>query len=132
LAIPAFGALQPNVQAEEQIAPSLAESETPQAQEQQAEQDKEEKSHHIVWRILYFFRDYVIEPLATARRFCYLAFIFVPVLVTMPILLIDYSKHGSKERWTTLWWYGFLVKQMERAGPTFIKVGWLFFDTFQC
>lgn len=29
----------------------------------------------------------------------------------------------EEERWGALWWYGFLVKQMERAGPTFIKLG---------
>lgn len=122
LAVPLHQVLNSDVKAEEQFAAGLTKSETPQAQEQQAEQKQVEREHNIFWRILYFFRDYVIEPLSTARRFCYLAFIFIPVLATAPVLLLDYSKHGKPERWTTIWWYRFLVRQMERAGPTFIKV----------
>jgi len=30
------------------------------------------------------------------------------------------AKEG--ERWGAVWWYGFLVHQMQKAGPTFIKV----------
>ncbi|KAF8474308.1 hypothetical protein JB92DRAFT_1903885 [Gautieria morchelliformis] len=29
---------------------------------------------------------------------------------------------GEGERWGAVWWYDFMVRQMERAGPTFIKL----------
>lgn len=29
------------------------------------------------------------------------------------------------DRWGAVWWYNLLVAQMARAGPTFIKVGFL-------
>lgn len=109
------------IQAEE---PSPAESDvTPAQQEHIDEQHEEERSHTFWGRIIHFLRSYIAEPFATTRRFLFLAILFLPVLATMPLLLLDVnSSHGSKERRTTLWWYGFLVKQMERAGPTFIKV----------
>ena len=69
--------------------------------------------------------DCLIEPLATARRFLHLCLIFLPVIAAAPMLLLEYlpRTRSHKERATTKWWYSFLVKQMERAGPTFIKVG---------
>jgi aarF domain-containing kinase len=69
-----------------------------------------------------FFR-YIYEPIATGLRFVQLVFIFVPVIATIPIIFIGSrdAKHDS-DRSGTLWWYAFLVRQMERAGPTFIKV----------
>jgi aarF domain-containing kinase len=58
----------------------------------------------------------------TLLRALYLASLFSPLLVTLPIAffgsrdaLCDYERSGR------LWWYNLLVKQMERAGPTFIK-----------
>lgn len=83
-------------------------------------------------RVLYFLSDYVLEPLSTTRRFIHLALLFLPVLITAPVLLLELLD-GSRdkrrgrarrdgERTTTTWWYRFLVGQMERAGPTFIKV----------
>lgn len=79
-------------------------------------------------------QDYVIEPLGTTKRFIVLVFLFVPVILTMPMLLVGRFREGGRRRgrriakddggtrWGARWWYGFLVKQMERAGPTFIKV----------
>ena len=55
------------------------------------------------------------ETLLTAKRFAALLAIFLPVIVTSPVLLLP-------ERWRGVWWYGLLVAQMESAGPTFIKV----------
>ena len=80
---------------------------------------------------------YLFEPLGTSRRFLYLAFLFLPVIFTAPILALEWMDSAGKasinrhyrrkgERATTRWWYRFLVKQMERAGPTFIKVTWQF------
>jgi aarF domain-containing kinase len=98
-------------------------------------------------RIKQFLRSRVLEPLLTARRFLYLCFLFVPVLVSAPMLLIGAPGSGDPkrkrsrakpdrrlkrrrvklgegegERWGAVWWYDFMVRQMQRAGPTFIKV----------
>ena len=64
--------------------------------------------------------DYVWEYILTAKRFIYLFFLFMPVLVSSPMLLIGKPKNSL--RWGAVWWYGLLVSRMETAGPTFIKV----------
>lgn len=104
------------------------------------EMESEEKREHgnALIRVLYgigdTLQDYILEPLGTARRFVVLVLLFAPVILTMPMLLVGRRREGGRlrgrrlpkseggERWGALWWYGFLVKQMERAGPTFIKV----------
>ncbi|ORY22959.1 ABC1 family-domain-containing protein [Naematelia encephala] len=79
-----------------------------------------------------FLHDYLIEPLATLFRFLHLAFLFGPVILTSPMLFIGRPERrrrvakpvaDAEENWGAVWWYGFLVKQMERAGPSFIKLG---------
>ena len=66
----------------------------------------------------------IIEPLATTFRFLHLVVIFVPVLITIPVVWLGNRHKGrGNERTGTLWWYVFLVHSMERAGPAFIKVG---------
>ncbi|EEH39004.2 ABC1 family protein [Paracoccidioides lutzii Pb01] len=76
-------------------------------------------------RSIYIFVDqFVVEPVATALRFFHLLVIFVPVFVTVPAIWIGprvRSRDG--ERTGTLWWYGFLVRAMERGGAAFIKLG---------
>ncbi|CAO1633573.1 unnamed protein product [Parajaminaea phylloscopi] len=84
-------------------------------------------------------QDYIVEPIGTVKRFLVLFCLFFPVLVTMPLLLVgskgnsrtrtrkasdgtDYVTVDEESRWGAIWWYDFLVKQMERAGPTFIKL----------
>lgn len=76
------------------------------------------------WRGFYLLIDiYITEPIATAFRFLHLVIIFVPVIATTPLLLIgSRQKNRGNERSGTLWWYSFLVRSMERAGPAFIKV----------
>lgn len=81
-----------------------------------------------------FVHAYIIEPFGTTKRFFVLVLLFLPVLVTTPMIFIGRRREGGRrrgrrmekaeggQRWGALWWYGFLVKQMERAGPTFIKV----------
>ncbi|PLW12203.1 hypothetical protein PCANC_14693 [Puccinia coronata f. sp. avenae] len=78
----------------------------------------------------------IIEPLATASRFMYLLALFLPVLLTSPVVLLEYIElaHPRKrrkrrkdgtlvtERATTIWWYKLLVSSTQRAGPTFIKL----------
>ncbi|TVY86878.1 ABC1 family protein, mitochondrial, partial [Lachnellula willkommii] len=74
--------------------------------------------------IILFLDVYLWEPLCTGTRFLHLAIIFVPVIVTVPIIWIgSRNKERDNERSGTLWWYWFLVKSMERAGPAFIKLG---------
>ena len=73
--------------------------------------------------VVYFADVYIWEPICTGLRFLHLVVIFVPVMATVPALWI--GKRDPKrdnERWGSLWWYWFLVKSMERAGPAFIKV----------
>lgn len=64
--------------------------------------------------------DHVWEYILTAKRFIYLFLLFIPVLVSSPVLLIGKPKNSL--RWGAVWWYGLLVSRMETAGPTFIKV----------
>ncbi|PSK42259.1 ABC1 family protein, mitochondrial [Elsinoe australis] len=50
--------------------------------------------------------------------------IFVPVIITVPAIWIgSRQKDKDDERSGTIWWYGFLVSSMERAGAAFIKLG---------
>jgi aarF domain-containing kinase len=75
--------------------------------------------HHIVL----FLDLYIWEPLCTGVRFLQLAAIFVPVVLTVPVMWIGKRQPDhDNERSGTLWWYGFLVQAMEWAGPAFIKV----------
>ena len=78
-----------------------------------------------VARGLYLLLDkYVLEVGATAIRFVHLVVIFVPVIVSVPVIWFGQRvKDRDNERTGTLWWYQFLVTAMERAGATFIKVG---------
>ena len=74
--------------------------------------------------IVYVLDRYLYEPAATTFRFFHLVFIFVPVIVTVPIMWLgSRRKDQDNERAGTIWWYGFLVNGMERAGPAFIKLG---------
>lgn len=76
------------------------------------------------WRWLCYFIDvYIFEPFATGLRFLHLVGIFVPVIMTIPTIWFGSRlKDHDNERSGTIWWYGFLVRSMERAGPAFIKV----------
>lgn len=70
-----------------------------------------------------FFYYYVYDPIATGFRFLHLVVIFAPVIITIPAIWIGKSVESlNGARSGTLWWYRFLVKAMERAGPAFIKV----------
>lgn len=76
---------------------------------------------HYVVRLLDLF---IWEPLCTGLRFLQLSCIFVPVIVTVPVLWIGQRQPDrDNERSGALWWYGLLVRGMELAGPTFIKLG---------
>jgi aarF domain-containing kinase len=73
--------------------------------------------------VIYFADVFIWEPICTGLRFLHLVVIFVPVIVSVPALWIGRrDPKRDEERSGTLWWYWFLVKSMERAGPAFIKV----------
>ncbi|KAI0361436.1 ABC1-domain-containing protein [Trametes cingulata] len=82
-----------------------------------------ESDRSLLGRILAFIRERLIEPILTAKRFVYLCCVFVPVLLAAPMLLVGQpEEHLGGDRWGAVWWYGFLTSQMQRAGPTFIKL----------
>jgi hypothetical protein len=74
-------------------------------------------------RIIFLLRDNIWEPIFTASRFIYLFILFMPVIVSSPMLLVGVadSMHAG-DRWGAIWWYNLLARRMEAAGPTFIKV----------
>ena len=76
------------------------------------------------WRgLVYVFDQYIFEPIATGFRFLHLVIIFVPVIFSVPTIYFGRRhKDRDNERGGALWWYGFLVHSMERAGAAFIKV----------
>ncbi|KAH9948181.1 hypothetical protein B0H21DRAFT_821190 [Amylocystis lapponica] len=82
-----------------------------------------EPDRTISARILKLLRDTIWEPVLTARRFIYLFYLFAPVILSMPMLLVGRPETRLQgDRWGAVWWYGYLTSQMQRAGPTFIKL----------
>ncbi|PPJ61179.1 hypothetical protein CBER1_10303 [Cercospora berteroae] len=74
-----------------------------------------------IWR---FLNAWIYEPIATGLRFIHLVIIFVPVIATVPVIWLGArDPERDDERSGTVWWYGFLVSSMERAGAAFIKLG---------
>jgi hypothetical protein len=70
-----------------------------------------------------FISDYIIEPILISYRFTYLLCIFLPLIIGSPLILIGKKvPEYNNERTGTLWWYNKLMRIMEMAGPTFIKV----------
>ncbi|KAI1777011.1 ABC1 family protein [Hypoxylon cercidicola] len=86
---------------------------------------KDEKGlYRFGHKILLFLDVYFWEPLCTGARFIELVFIFVPVIISVPTIWVGSRQpNRDNERSGTLWWYNFLVKSMEAAGPAFIKLG---------
>lgn len=83
----------------------------------------EEEDRPIVIRIIALLRNNIWEPLLTTKRFIYLFVLFFPVLLSTPMLLVGRpDKRLKGDRWGAIWWYDLLVRRMEAAGPTFIKV----------
>ncbi|KAG0023962.1 hypothetical protein BGZ80_006976 [Entomortierella chlamydospora] len=67
--------------------------------------------------------DYVLHPILTIWRFGVLAVIFLPLIVTAPALFMgERNIELDDERSGAIWWYSLLVRHMEMAGPTFIKL----------
>lgn len=82
-----------------------------------------EADQSLLSRFGAFLRNTVLEPFITVGRFTYLFCIFFPVILASPMLLIGRpAPELQGDRWGAVWWYDLLVLQMEKAGPTFIKV----------
>ncbi|KAF9974803.1 hypothetical protein BGZ73_001707 [Actinomortierella ambigua] len=99
-------------------------------EQEEEEKEREEKKDLQGWarrvrqRIVEWMEDYVVQPVKTVWRFAVLAAIFAPVLLSIPaVFLGERKKELHDERTGTIWWYDLLVRHMERAGPTFIKLG---------
>lgn len=75
-------------------------------------------------RSLYLYVDhYIIEPFMTGVRFLHLVVLFIPVILSVPaIYLGERQPQRSNERSGSIWWYGYLVWSMEKAGAAYIKV----------
>ncbi|KAG9128011.1 hypothetical protein FRC07_006371 [Ceratobasidium sp. 392] len=70
-----------------------------------------------------FLHSRIWEPIRTGFRFLHLLGIFLPVILAAPIILVGpQEEHYGGDRWGAVWWYGLLVRAMQRAGPTFIKL----------
>ncbi|ORY02154.1 ABC1-domain-containing protein [Basidiobolus meristosporus CBS 931.73] len=88
---------------------------------------EDHKKSSLIVRLVHKFRNflsiYIFEPIRISCRFMYLVILFVPLIVTAPVMLVG-KRNPERENETSgsLWWYDFLVVQMERAGPTFIKL----------
>ena len=99
------------------------------ASRQELKKEVPENVHGLrrVWSTIALAFDlYIFEPLATSFRFLHLVVIFVPVIFAAPVVLLGTKQQKrDNERSGALWWYGFLVRSMERAGPAFIKVYFL-------
>lgn len=86
------------------------------------------KDQPLIFRVFrniqVFVANWVIEPLAIGFRFIRLVTIFVPVILAVPLCCLGSRiPEKSNERKGIIMWYAFLIKSMENAGPTFIKVG---------
>jgi hypothetical protein len=77
---------------------------------------------NTLWtRIKNVLAAWIGEPVLTTWRFAILFMLFFPVLLTSPLLLFGSDSNGSPS-YLSICWYDWLTKQMQRAGPTFVKV----------
>jgi hypothetical protein len=65
----------------------------------------------------------MLEPVMTIWRFCQLLLIFLPCIITLPLTLVGKPvPERGNEPAGRIFWYDLLARQMEWAGPSFIKV----------
>ncbi|KAF5368444.1 hypothetical protein D9758_002279 [Tetrapyrgos nigripes] len=65
---------------------------------------------NLTWksRILSILRSRIWEPVLTAKRFIYLCTLFLPVIITAPMLLVGKpEKKHQGDGWGAIWWYDF-------------------------
>lgn len=75
-----------------------------------------------MYRIGFFFQDYVYEPIVTFGRFVELSVIFLPVLALYPITYFG-KTNKIGERAGAMLWYKLLRYAAEYGGASFIKLG---------
>lgn len=81
------------------------------------------KSTNFIKRLIDFISDYIIEPILITFRFIYLLGLFFPLIIGLPLIFVGKRMpEYYNERRGTLYWYDMLVRRMEIAGPTFIKL----------
>lgn len=82
-----------------------------------------EREKNLFQLLAHLLKTRILEPIRTGFRFLHLVIIFTPVLLSAPMLLVgaEDAEHEG-DRWGAIWWFDLLVQQMQRAGPTFIKV----------
>ncbi|KAI9249159.1 hypothetical protein BDA99DRAFT_222135 [Phascolomyces articulosus] len=96
---------------------------TPSEIETAAAEPPQTSIKRLFYELLRIFDEWILEPLLTFRRFVHIVFIFAPVILITPAVLIGSRVEAEQdEKRGTLWWFDFLASQMERAGPTFIKL----------
>ena len=92
-----------------------------------ASQEENDESHppvSLIGKIVVFINDTIISRVALCLRFIQLTAMFVPVFLSMPLVVLGpristssgYVKRGA------LLWYKYFTWTMELAGPSFIKV----------
>jgi len=85
--------------------------------------DDERGVPRLAHGIVIFVVEWVWEPLCTGLRFLHLAAIFAPAILAVPAIWIGRRRPDRGNETTgALWWYGVLVRSLEMAGPSFIKV----------
>ncbi|CAG8715920.1 35133_t:CDS:2, partial [Racocetra persica] len=73
--------------------------------------------------IIIFISENFVEPLLIVCRFTYLLILFLPLVIGSPVIFFGSRlPENGNERTGTILWYRMLVRQMESAGPTFIKL----------
>ncbi|KAH8430339.1 ABC1 kinase family protein [Aspergillus melleus] len=91
---------------------------------QQSATEKVQGLPRFLRSLFIFWKYYVYDTVATGCRFVHLVAVFLPVILTAPAVWFGRRIEGRQgTRTGTLWWYKYLVRSMERAGPTFIKLG---------
>jgi len=94
---------------------------------EQEEKDKREKDGSkkyigVLLKIRYFIQDYFLEPLITLSRLCELTALFLPVILSYPIVFLGHRNHEG-EHAGALKWYKLVRLAAETAGASFIKLG---------
>jgi aarF domain-containing kinase len=77
-----------------------------------------------IYKLKFAITDYIIEPIITIGRFFELAFMFIPIFITIPFSYLGRRQpHCSNEKKGALLWYKLIRWTLENAGASFIKLG---------
>ncbi|KAI9300044.1 hypothetical protein BJ944DRAFT_257988 [Cunninghamella echinulata] len=82
---------------------------------------KKKKMLRLLHSFLRFLDEWLLEPILTLRRLLHILLLFTPVIITSPAIFLG-SPVNDNDKSGTIWWYGFIAAQMEKAGPSFIKL----------